>query len=85
MAIGFLVARGVGADGSERFTLSVEFATRNCAVAAAVGITILGDTRFAVFATNYFFTEAAMVGVLIAGFRIRSARKRPRYHASPAR
>lgn len=77
MAAGYVVSRGVGADRPERFTLSVEFATRNCAVAAAVAITILGDTRFAVFATNYFFTEAAMVGLLVAAFRVRSARGGP--------
>ena len=77
MAAGLLVARGVGADRRERFTLSVEFATRNCAVAVAVAITILGNTRFAIFATNYFFTEAVMVGLLIAVFRARSAPNAP--------
>ena len=69
MAAGGLVGRLAGADPSERFTVSVEFATRNCAIAAAVAITLLGDTRFAVFATTYFFTEAALAGVAIAVFR----------------
>ena len=73
MAAGGAVAILSGADRSERFTLSVEFATRNCAIAAAVAITLLGDTRFAVFATTYFFTEAALVGVAIALFRRRAA------------
>jgi BASS family bile acid:Na+ symporter len=71
MAAGGLVAILSGADRKERFTLSVEFATRNCAIAAAVAITLLGDTRFAVFATTYFFTEAALVGVAIVAFRRR--------------
>jgi BASS family bile acid:Na+ symporter len=71
MAAGWLVAILSGADRRERFTLSVEFATRNCAIAAAVAITLLGDTRFAVFATTYFFTEAALVGVAIVAFRRR--------------
>lgn len=69
MAAGALVARGAGAGRRDLFTLSVEFATRNCAIAAAVAITLLGDTRFAVFATTYFFTEAALVGVAVAAFR----------------
>lgn len=73
MAAGGAVAFLAGADRNERFTLSVEFATRNCAIAAAVAITLLGDTRFAVFATTYFFTEAALVGVAIALFRLRGA------------
>lgn len=73
MAAGGAVAMASGADRNERFTLSVEFATRNCAIAAAVAITLLGDTRFAVFATTYFFTEAALVGAAIALFRHRGA------------
>jgi len=69
MAAGCGVASLAGADRRERFTVSVEFATRNCAIAAAVAITLLGDTRFAVFATTYFFTEAALVGVAIVAYR----------------
>jgi BASS family bile acid:Na+ symporter len=72
MAAGGAVAMLFRADRRERFTISVEFATRNCAIAAAVAITLLGDTRFAVFATTYFFTEAALVGVAIATFRLRA-------------
>ena len=73
MGAGFLVALGAGADRRERFTLSVEFATRNTAIAAAVAITLLGDTRFAVFATTYFFTEAVPLLAAVAAFR-RTAR-----------
>jgi len=69
MGAGFLVALGAGADRRERFTLSVEFATRNTAIAAAVAITLLGDTRFAVFATTYFFTEAVPLLAAVAAFR----------------
>ena len=66
MAAGALTARAAGADRRERFTIPVEFATRNCAIAAAVAITLLGDTRFAVFATTYFFTEAALILAAVA-------------------
>ncbi|HQR45176.1 MAG TPA: bile acid:sodium symporter [Thermoanaerobaculia bacterium] len=69
MGAGALSARAAGADRSERFTLSVEFATRNCAIAAAIAITFLGDTRFAVFATTYFFTESVLILAAAAAFR----------------
>ena len=69
MGAGALAARLAGADRRERFTVPVEFATRNCAIAAAVAITLLGDTRFAVFATTYFFTESAIILVAVAAFR----------------
>jgi bile acid:Na+ symporter, BASS family len=69
MGAGLLVALAAGADRRERFTLSVEFATRNNAIAAAVAITLLGDTRFAVFATTYFFTESAPILAAVWAFR----------------
>jgi BASS family bile acid:Na+ symporter len=72
MGAGFLVALAAGADRRERFTLSVEFATRNTPVAAAVAITLLGDTRFAVFAATYFLTEAAPILLAVALFRPRA-------------
>lgn len=74
MAAGGLVAFAVRADRRERFTLSVEFATRNTPVAAAVAITLLGDTRFAVFAATYFFTEAVPILAAVAAFRSGAAR-----------
>ena len=76
MGAGALAARLAGADRSERFTVPVEFATRNCAIAAAVAITLLGDTRFAVFATTYFFTESALILVAVAAFRRATMRAR---------
>jgi BASS family bile acid:Na+ symporter len=72
MAAGGVSAFLAGADRRERFTLSVEFATRNTAIAAAVAITLLGDTRFAVFATTYFVTEAVPILAAVALFRVRS-------------
>ncbi len=77
MAAGAVVAQAAGADVRERFTLSVEFATRNSAIATVVAITFLGDTRFAVFATTYFFTEAAIAGVAIVAFRRRRTARSP--------
>jgi BASS family bile acid:Na+ symporter len=72
MGAGGLLAFAAGADRRERFTLAVEFATRNTAIAAAVAITLLGDTRFAVFATTYFVTEAVPILAAVAAFRIGS-------------
>lgn len=76
MGAGFLVAVAAGADRRERFTLSVEFATRNNAIAAAVAITLLGDTRFAVFATTYFFTESVPILGAVWAFRRSNAEAR---------
>ena len=69
MGAGFLVSLLAGADRRERFTLSVEFATRNTPIAAAVAITLLGDTRFAVFAATYFVAEAVPILAAVAAFR----------------
>ncbi len=72
LAAGFLTSLAARADARERFTLSVEFATRNAAIAAAVAVTYLGNTRFAVFATTYFFTESLMILAIVAAFRQRN-------------
>ncbi len=52
MAAGAVVAKAAGADRRERFALSVELVTRNSAIATVVAVAVLGDTRFAVFATT---------------------------------
>jgi BASS family bile acid:Na+ symporter len=69
MAAGFVVALAAGAGARDRFTLSVEFATRNVAVATAIAITLLGRIHFAVFATTYFLVEIPIMLAAIAAFR----------------
>jgi BASS family bile acid:Na+ symporter len=73
LAAGALVGLAVRAGSSDRFTLSVEFATRNVAVATVVAITLLGEVRFAVFATVYFLVELLIVGVVITAWRRRAS------------
>jgi BASS family bile acid:Na+ symporter len=69
MAAGFTVALAAGAGARDRFTLSVEFATRNVAIATAIAVTLLGQIQFAVFATTYFLVEIPIMLAAIAAFR----------------
>jgi bile acid:Na+ symporter, BASS family len=70
-AVGWVASRLAGASTPDRLTLAVEFATRNVAIAAAIAVTILGDVRFAVFATTYFLIEMPVMLVVIAVYRRR--------------
>ena len=72
MAAGAAVAFAVRADARDRFTLSVEFATRNVAIAAAVAVALLNDLRLAVFATAYFLVEMPIMLAAVAIFRGRT-------------
>jgi bile acid:Na+ symporter, BASS family len=69
LAVGGLFAR----HGADRFTLAVEFATRNVAIATAVAVTLSGRIELAVFATTYFLTEVPIMLTAIALYRWRSA------------
>jgi bile acid:Na+ symporter, BASS family len=70
VAVGRLVAR----DRADRFTLAVEFATRNVAIAAAVAVTLAGRIELAVVATTYFLTEAPIMLCAVALYRRRFSR-----------
>jgi BASS family bile acid:Na+ symporter len=74
MAVGWSAGRLVGADRPDRFTLAIEFSTRNVAIATAIAVVLLGQVRFAVFATTYFLIEApvmlAAIGIYRRGHRI---------------
>jgi bile acid:Na+ symporter, BASS family len=74
MLAGWAAGRLAGADAKERFTLAVEFATRNLAIAVAIAVTILGRVPFASFAAAYFLIEIPLVGAAVLAFR-RSARR----------
>jgi BASS family bile acid:Na+ symporter len=71
---GWLVARVVGCDARDQFTLAAEFATRNVAIATAIAVTILGRVDFAVFATTYFLTETPLLVLAVVVFRRGTAR-----------
>ena len=72
-AIGWAAAITGRADRQVRFTLAVEFATRNVAIAAAVAVTLLQRVDFAVFATTYFLVELPLMLAAVAVFRTREA------------
>lgn len=69
VGVGRLVARG----RADRFTLAVEFATRNVAIATAVAVTLAGRVELAIFATTYFLTEMPIMLAAVAAFRSRRA------------
>jgi ACR3 family arsenite efflux pump ArsB len=72
-AIGWMAAMAGRADRRVRFTLAVEFATRNVAIATAVAVTLLQRVDFAVFATTYFLVELPLMLTAVAVFRSREA------------
>lgn len=74
-AVGWATGGLLRAEPRERFTLAMEFATRNVAVATAVAVTLLGRIEFAVFATSYFLTELPLA--LLAGTVFRRSQEDP--------
>jgi BASS family bile acid:Na+ symporter len=71
-AAGWLAGASVTADPRDRFTIAVEFGTRNLGVAMAVAVTLLGRVEFARFAYAYFLTEMPIMLLAAAWFRRRS-------------
>jgi BASS family bile acid:Na+ symporter len=69
--VGWVVGRLIRASSEDRFTLAVEFATRNVAVATAIAVTLLGQAAFAFFASTYFLTELPLMLAAVALFRRR--------------
>jgi bile acid:Na+ symporter, BASS family len=67
--VGALLAWAAAGTRPDRFTLAVEFATRNVAIAAAVAITWAGHIHLAVFATTYFLTEVPIMLAAAAIYR----------------
>jgi BASS family bile acid:Na+ symporter len=68
-AAGWTIGGLIRAAAPDRFTLAVEFATRNVAIASAIAVTLLGRVEFAVFATIYFLTEVPLMLAAVALFR----------------
>lgn len=69
MGLGWATGRVLRANRQERFTLAVEFSTRNVAIATAIAVTLLGRVDLAVFATTYLLTEVPLMLAAIAAFR----------------
>jgi BASS family bile acid:Na+ symporter len=75
---GLAVGRFAAREPAHRFTLAVEFATRNVAIATAVAVTLAGRVEMAVFATIYFLTEVPIMLAAVAWYRRRQARRASR-------
>jgi bile acid:Na+ symporter, BASS family len=73
MGAGWMTATLVTRDSRDRFTLAVEFGTRNVAVATTIAVALLGRVDFARFAATYFLTEIPLMLVAVALFRHRQA------------
>ena len=76
-AAGWLTAAAITADPRDRFTIAVEFGTRNLGVAMAVAVTLLGRVEFARFAYAYFLTEMPIMLLAATWFRQRHALMAP--------
>ncbi len=72
--VGWAVGLVFAHDRRDHFTLAMEFATRNVAIATAIAVSILGRVDFAVFATTYFLTELPLALAAVAVFRRTTAR-----------
>lgn len=73
LGAGWVSASAIDTSRAERFTIAVEFATRNVAVATAIAVTILKQPAFALFAATYFISEVPILLVAVALYRRRSA------------
>lgn len=65
MAMGWLVGTLGGLEPDDRLTLLIEFGTRNLALVALVGVTVLGQVRLVLLATLFFLVELPLVLMLI--------------------
>lgn len=68
---GWFAASSVTADHKDRFTVAIEFGTRNLGVALGIAVTLLGRVEFARFAYTYFLTEMLLMFLAIALYRRR--------------
>jgi predicted Na+-dependent transporter len=66
MAAGFVVGVLARLSARDRFTVLVEFSTRNLALVAIMGALVLGQVKLVLFATLFFLVELLLVLVLIA-------------------
>ncbi|MBV8375381.1 MAG: hypothetical protein JO279_00095 [Verrucomicrobia bacterium] len=69
LIVGWMVAAPVTRNRGDRFTVAVEFGTRNVSIATAIAVTLLGRIDFARFATTYFLTEVPLMLLAVFAFR----------------
>ena len=77
MFVGLAMASGYGVgilsngDTKDSFTLLIEFAVRNVAIATAIAVTVFGRLEFAAFATAYFLIETPILCAAVLLFKMR--------------
>ena len=69
MLIGGLCGAGLGLDSSGRFTLLVEFAVRNLAIAMVIEVTLLGPADFIAFGALALFAQASLLFAAVLVWR----------------
>ena len=71
MIAGYTIGVLSGGDAKDSFTLLIEFAVRNVAIATAIAVTVLGRVEFAIFATAYFLIEVPLLFTAVLLFKMR--------------
>jgi BASS family bile acid:Na+ symporter len=66
MAAGFTIGALTRLSAVDRFTLLIEFSTRNLGMVAIMGALVLGQVKLVLFATLFFLVELPIVLLLIA-------------------
>ncbi|UHD14292.1 hypothetical protein [Thiocapsa bogorovii] len=66
MAAGFIVGSVARLPSEDRFTLLIEFSTRNLGLVAIMGAMVMGQVKLVLFATLVFLIELPLVLILIA-------------------
>jgi predicted Na+-dependent transporter len=73
MAAGWILASVARTSRADRFTLLVEFAVRNLAIAMVIEVTLLGNVDFVAFGALALLAQAAYL-LAAAGFYTRQKR-----------
>jgi len=65
MGAGFLLGALARIPPGDRFTLLIEFSTRNLGLVAIMGALVLGEVKLVLFATLFFLVELPLVLILV--------------------
>ncbi len=65
MASGFLIGRLAGLEGSDQFTLMVEYAVQNIGIATVIAVTLMGQLQFATMAAIYAVVQLPLIAIAI--------------------
>jgi BASS family bile acid:Na+ symporter len=70
MAAGWLVGAAMRLRAADRFTLLVEFAVRNLAIAMVIEVTLLGHPDFVAFGALALLAQAILLGAAVIARRV---------------